>query len=114
MVHYKQVSRRLLAESRPWAICHSGGSAMYDTYDVLHTRAYGECASSWDIPQIGFCGGGQILAVRLGSTIGPLRAMEQGEPDLNPSYCPGQLKEWGMYPCASSDAIRYSRVLARP
>src|SRR4029453_13813329 len=61
ILHYKQVSRKMLSEALPWAICHSGGSAPYDTYDVLEDRAYGECIRRWDIPQIGFCGGSQIL-----------------------------------------------------
>jgi GMP synthase-like glutamine amidotransferase len=98
MLHYTQVDAALLDRCRPWAICHSGGSAMYDTYDVLEHKVYGDCIARADIPQIGFCGGCQILAVRMGSTIGPLRPMRDGEPDLNPSYCPGQLKEWGIYP----------------
>ena len=98
MLHYKQVNRRLLSETCPWAICHSGGSALYDSYDVLEDKAYGECIRRWDIPQIGFCGGSQILATKLGSTIGPMRALREGEADHNPGYHPGQLKEWGVYP----------------
>lgn len=98
MVHYKQVSSRLMREARPWAICHSGGSALYDTYDVLDDRAYGQCVLRWEVPQLGFCGGMQVLAVKLGSTIGPMRALRDGEADHNPNYMPGQLKEWGVYP----------------
>lgn len=98
MLHYKQVNRRMLSEARPWAICHSGGSALYDTYDVLEDKAYGDCIRRWDIAQIGFCGGCQIMAVKLGGAIGPLRALRDGEADHNPGYMPGQLKEWGVYP----------------
>ena len=98
MIHYKQVSPRLLKETHPWAICHSGGSALYDTYDVLDDRAYGQCVLKWDIPQIGFCGGMQVMAVKLGGTIGPMRMLRDGEADHNPNYMPGQLKEWGVYP----------------
>lgn len=98
MVHYKQVNPRLKREARPWAICHSGGSALYDTYDVLEHRAYGECIRHWDIPQIGFCGGHQILATHFGSTIGPMNAVQEDEADHNPTYEPGVYKEWGVYP----------------
>ncbi len=98
VLHYKQVSRRLHAEARPWAICHSGGSALYDTYDVLEDKVYGECIRRWDVPQIGFCGGHQVLAAHLGSTLGPMRPLQSGEADHNPAYLPGVYKEWGIYP----------------
>jgi GMP synthase-like glutamine amidotransferase len=98
ILHYKQVSRDLFEKHNPWVICHSGGSAMYDEYDVLQTKDYCSCISEWEVPQIGFCGGHQIISTQFGSTIGPLRQLRENEPDLNPWYCPGQLKEWGIYP----------------
>ena len=55
--------------SLPFHSCHSGGTAPYDTYDVLHHRAYGECIRHWDIAQIGFCGGCQVMAAWLGGII---------------------------------------------
>ena len=114
ILHYKQVNRRLLAETHPWAICHSGGSALYDTYDVLEHKAYGECVTRWDIPQIGFCGGCQVLAVKLGGTIGPMRALCDGEADHNPAYMPGQLKEWGVYPVRVVQRDSLFRGLGNP
>jgi GMP synthase-like glutamine amidotransferase len=98
ILHYKQVNKELFLEHHPWAICHSGGSAMYDDYDVLQTEGYCSCISKWDVPQIGFCGGHQIISTQFGSKIGPLRQLKDNEPDLNQWYCPGQLKEWGIYP----------------
>jgi GMP synthase-like glutamine amidotransferase len=98
LLHYSQVSHKVLTEARPWAICHSGGSALYDTYDILQHKTYGECIRRWDIPQIGFCGGSQVLAVKLGSSIASMRALRDDEADHNPTYHAGQLKEWGVYP----------------
>ncbi len=98
VLHYKQVNRLLFDEHQPWAICHSGGSASYEDYDVLQTEEYHSCITRWDVPQIGFCGGHQIVATQFGSEIGPMRSLEPGEIDLNPGYSPGQYKEWGMYP----------------
>jgi GMP synthase-like glutamine amidotransferase len=98
LLHYKQVTPGLLKEARPWAICHSGGSAPYSTYDVMEDKPYGECILKWDIPQIGFCGGHQVLATHFGSTIGPMHPVQGGEPDHNPNYMPGIYKEWGIYP----------------
>jgi len=98
ILHYKRVNRELFSEHHPWAICHSGGSAMYGDYDVLQTEEYCSCIFKWDVPQIGFCGGHQIISSQFGSKIGPLRQLKDKEPDLNQWYCPGQLKEWGIYP----------------
>jgi len=98
ILHYKQVNYDLFLNQKPWAICHSGGSAMYDDYDVLKTEDYCSCIKNWDIPQIGFCGGHQIISVQFGSKLGPIRDLRPNEPDLNPGYCPGQYKEWGVYP----------------
>ena len=98
MLHYKQVTPHTLAEARPWAICHSGGSAPYATYDVLEDAQYTDCITHWDIPQIGFCGGHQVLAMRFGCAIGPMRLLHENEADPNPAYMAGQVKEWGVYP----------------
>ncbi len=97
VLHYRQVSRRLLSEARPWAICHSGCLALYDTYDVLQHEAYADCIANWDIPQIGLCGGHQIISTKFGSQIGWMRRLTDDEPDLE-GYRPRQFMEWGFYP----------------
>jgi len=97
ILHYKQVCPALLAELRPWAVCHSGGSALYGDYDVLQTADYRRLVTGYEAAQIGFCGGHQLIAKFLGSTIGPMRKLRPGEPDLA-GYLPGQFKEWGVYP----------------
>ncbi len=96
IVHYKDVGPGALAELRPWAVCHSGGSTLYSDYDVLQTAAYRRLVTDYDAAQIGFCGGHQILATFLGGRIGPMRRLKKGEPDLS-GYQPGQFKEWGQY-----------------
>lgn len=98
ILHYRQANHRLFAEHNPWAICHSGGSAIYDDYDIMQTEAYCSSITKWDVPQIGFCGGHQVIASQFGSRIGPMRPLGPNEPDLNPGYWQGQYKEWGMYP----------------
>lgn len=98
LLHYRQVSRRLLEEARPWAICHSGGSALFDEYDVMEHQAYADCILNWPVAQIGLCGGHQIIATKFGCRVDWMRRLEPGEPDLDPSYMPGQFKEWGVYP----------------
>ena len=98
ILHYRQVNFELLAEHRPWAICHSGGSAMYEDYDIMQTQDYCSIIAQWDGPQIGFCGGHQVISAQFGSTIGPIRSLREDEPDLSPGYSPGRYKEWGIYP----------------
>ena len=97
ILHYKQVNENLFSKHRPWVVCHSGGSAMYDDYDVLQTEEY-RLLVTQNVPLIGFCGGHQIISAQFGSKIGPIRQLREDEPDLNPGYNPGLYKEWGIYP----------------
>lgn len=66
-----------------------------------------ELAREGEIPMIGFCGGHQLIAelwaehndrklTRMASY--PIRKLRKHEPDYNPSYHPGQFKEWGFHP----------------
>lgn len=98
VLHYRQVSLDVLADLRPWAVCHSGGSADYDTYDVLQTVDYLRVIREWPGAQIGFCGGHQILAYAFGGTVGRMGKLRPGEPDYYPQYHPGYFKERGVYP----------------
>lgn len=98
VIHYSQVSMELLHKYSPWAICHSGGSALYSEYDVLENDTYKTLVTEAMVPQIGFCGGHQIISAFFGSEIGPMRQLEENEPDHCPEYQPGMFKEWGVYP----------------
>ncbi len=98
ILHYAQLSRKLIADLHPWAICHSGGGTPHEDYDVLTRPAYRWVTRRLDVPQIGFCGGHQILAVHYGGEIGDMRPVRPDEPDFHPDYHPGQFKEWGIYP----------------
>ncbi|MGB9595959.1 MAG: glutamine amidotransferase-related protein [Candidatus Poribacteria bacterium] len=98
ILHYKQVNEKLFSDHRPWVVCHSGGSAMYDDYDVLQNEEYHLFITQKDVPQIGFCGGHQIISTKFGSKIGPIRKLRDDDPDHNPGYNPDLYKEWGVYP----------------
>lgn len=82
---------------QPWAVCHSGSSTDYKAYDVLTAKEYRQAVRECPVPQIGFCGGHQIIARFFGSTLGPIRRLRPDEPDPC-GYHPGQFKEWGVYP----------------
>jgi GMP synthase-like glutamine amidotransferase len=98
LLHYTQLTPGIFNDTHPWAICHSGSATDYAEYDILQHPVYQQCVLEWDVAQIGFCGGHQLIAAHFGSALGPMRKLHPGEPDLNPAYQPGQYKEWGMYP----------------
>jgi GMP synthase-like glutamine amidotransferase len=98
VVHYSQLNRRRIAALSPWAICHSGGATPHHDYDVLTHPGYRWVTRTCGIPQIGFCGGHQIIAAHYGGELGDMRPLRSGEPDLNPEYHPGLFKEWGVFP----------------
>jgi GMP synthase-like glutamine amidotransferase len=98
MVHYKQLSRAMLAELRPRAIVYSGTSTPFEEYDVRQTQAYREVVLKSGIPQLGICGGHQLASEFFGCTLGIMRRTRASDPDHNPKYHPGEYKEWGVYP----------------
>ena len=98
VMHYKQVSLRLLRELRPWAICHSGSGTPFEDYDVRETRPYREAVRRSPVPQLGLCGGHQLIAEFFGGTVAPMRPLGPDDADLNPRYHPKEFKEWGVYP----------------
>lgn len=97
-VHYKQVSLKMLNRVKPWAICHSGASTPFEDYDIRATQDYRQVVLRSPIPQLGICGGHQLIGEFYGSTIDIMRRVGDGDADHNPAYHPGEYKEWGMYP----------------
>lgn len=47
------------------------------------------------VPVVGFCGGFHQIYLAFGGKCGDMRRLAAGEPDMNPKYSPGFLKEWG-------------------
>jgi GMP synthase-like glutamine amidotransferase len=97
-VHYKQVSLNMLKKVSPWAICHSGGGTPYEDYDILQDARYRQVVLRSPIPQLGICGGHQLMATIHGGTLGIMRRLTGDDADHNPAYHPGEYKEWGVYP----------------
>ena len=98
VMHYSQVTRELLEELRPLALCHSGGATGHEEYDILLREDYRWAIVESGIPQIGFCGGHQLIAEMHGSEVEPMRELRPDEPDSCPDYHPGWFKEWGVHP----------------
>ena len=98
LIHYSKVSMECLEQVKPWAIVHSGSGTDYDQYDVLEAEPYCRVVKESEVPQLGICGGHQIVAHFFGSELGPMRALDPDEPDFFPEYNAGFFKEKGMWP----------------
>jgi len=98
VLHYSQVTRAFIDEVRPWAICHSGGATPHTEYDVVEREDYRRLIRESGIPQIGFCGGHQLIAEMFGGEVAPMRPLRPDEADLAPQYHQGAFKEWGVWP----------------
>jgi GMP synthase (glutamine-hydrolysing) len=98
VTHYRQASLSALRRLRPWAVCHSGAGTPYEDFDILRHRDYRAVATRARVPQLGICGGHQLLAVFFGSRVAVMRKVGPEDPDLNSKYHPGEFKEWGVYP----------------
>lgn len=97
-MRYDQLTRERVAALKPWGICHSGGSAVFSEYDILQHPLYRWLVTAYDAPQIGFCGGHQLIAHLFGGTLTRMGKVRPGEADHNPGYHAGFFKEWGVYP----------------
>ncbi len=97
VLHYTSADPDIVARLAPWAIVHSGGSAQYDSYDVLDNDAYRKLITEWPVPQLGICRGHQVLAHYHGAPVERIRPIRDDEPDIAP-YSPGWYKEWGFCP----------------
>lgn len=98
VLHYRQVSLPLLRKLDPWAVCHSGSGTPFEDYDILKCRPYRDLVLRGRVPQLGICGGHQLMALFHGAKVETMRRLRAGDPDVNPQYHPGDFKEWGVYP----------------
>jgi len=98
VMNYSQVTRERIEQIDPWAVCHSGKSTPVEEYDVLEHEGYRWLITESGIPQIGFCGGKNIIVAMFGGELKRMRPLRDDEPDLAPQYRPGWFKEWGVWP----------------
>ena len=98
VMHFSQVTREFVDDVRPWAICHSGKSTPLAEYDLMEHEQYRWLITESGVPQIGFCGGKNIIVEMFGGSTGRMRELRPDEPDLAPQYRQGWFKEWGVWP----------------
>jgi GMP synthase-like glutamine amidotransferase len=98
ILHYRQIDASVLRRVRPWAVCHSGAATPYENFDILRHGGYRRLVTHGAVPQLGICGGHQLIAKFFGSRVAPMRRLREEDADHNPEYHPGEFKELGMYP----------------
>ncbi len=98
VMHFSQVTRERIEEIEPWAVCHSGKSTPPEEYGVLEHEGYRWLITQSGIPQIGFCGGKNLIVEMFGGAAERMRRLRPDDPDLAPQYRPGWFKEWGVWP----------------
>jgi len=95
VVHFTEVRGEDLDRSNVKAILITGRSKIVDR-DL--DAQFHPLIRNTQIPVFGFCGGMQLIGQAYSVKVGPLRKLREGEKDPNPSYHPGQFKEWGFLP----------------
>lgn len=95
MVHFTEVRGEDLDRPNVKAILITGRSK---TVSRDLDAQFHPLIRSTKIPIFGFCGGMQLIGQAYSAKVGPLRKLREGEKDPNPSYHPGQFKEWGFLP----------------
>jgi len=95
VVHFTEVRGEDLDRSNVKAILITGRSK---TVSRNLDAQFHPLILSTKIPMFGFCGGMQLIGQAYSAKVGPLRKLREGEKDPNPSYHPGQFKEWGFLP----------------
>ena len=94
--HYSDFHREEVAAPEVSAVVTSGNRSLWEDYDLEHDFAeFGAVICETQKPVLGICGGHQLIGLLLGGKAEPLRPLAPGEPDPNPDYAPGILKEWG-------------------
>ena len=98
IAHYKKVNPAVVRRLGVRAIVHSGAATPFEDYDIRQTEGYRDVVLKCAVPQLGICGGHQLMAEFYGSTVAPMRKVGKDEADYSPKYHPGEFKEWGVYP----------------
>jgi GMP synthase-like glutamine amidotransferase len=90
---YPSVTRQRLAEWGIKALVISGNASDWVEYSDSELAEMLHVIRAAELPIIGLCGGGQLIAMAHGAALGSIRRLREGERDPNPDYSPGYFKE---------------------
>ncbi|MDY6875326.1 MAG: gamma-glutamyl-gamma-aminobutyrate hydrolase family protein [Chloroflexota bacterium] len=96
--NYKCITQQWLWESEVKALIISGNTTEWAEYDEADLLKMSRIIRNAELPILGVCGGCQLIAMAHGSSLGPIRRLEEGEEDPCEGYAPGYVKEWGFVP----------------
>ena len=95
---YPRVTRQRLAEWGIKALVISGNATDWVEYGDYEFAEMLQIIRAAELPILGLCGGGQLVAMAHGAALGPMQRLREGESDSNPDYSPGYFKERGFMP----------------
>jgi GMP synthase-like glutamine amidotransferase len=93
--HYTQIKRDSLDKPKVKAIILRPPSPAGRLKCEAAKEELWAMARETRIPIIAFCGGFHQVYLAFGGKMADMRRLKPGEPDPNPAYSPGRLKEWG-------------------
>jgi GMP synthase-like glutamine amidotransferase len=96
--HYSRVTRQRVREWDVRALIIGLNRTDWADYDDTDLAEMYRIVRAAELPIIGLCGGGQLIARAQGVPVGPIRQLQEGEEDPSPDYGPGYFKEWGFTP----------------
>lgn len=98
---YTKVSPDLIDENDIRAMFISGSGTEPDDYEPAQQDGLRNVVKQAKIPIFGFCGGLQLMAETLGSTLERVGQLEKGEEDPDSGFLPGWRTETGYLPVES-------------
>jgi GMP synthase (glutamine-hydrolysing) len=95
---YWAVTLERLAEWKVEALLISGNTTDWAGYAAQGLTEMFRIIRAAPMPILGFCGGGQLIAMAHGAAVGPMRRLRADETDQDTGYHPGFFKERGHFP----------------
>jgi GMP synthase (glutamine-hydrolysing) len=98
VLHFLQVSLAEIEQIAPTALVLSGSATDWEQYEFRALEQLLAIIRDARLPILGICAGHQLIGLAHGAPWGPLGPLQEGEPDPDPHFGPGQRKQRGFLP----------------